>query len=905
MIDKTADKLRKIKDILLQKGFRMNTPVDFYKLLKFAVAYFGKHGMKTFAITNSKIETFASSKNNGWGYQMTYLEKITAVHSEFHKMRKVLGTLPNQPAFTVIVMKGNQNDRTDTLNSIESLVYDAAKIQVIVLEECENGGQPVLSGENLTNAVEKATGDYLLFLREGDIIHRNALFEFAVTCNMESADVVYCDHDNLSNGQRIKPTYKMGWSPALFAGENYISRACIVKRCAVRPDNGWQQILKSAVVNNKVCHMEGIYFSLICHQEEEWVIANNSSLPKGSPKISFIISTEWEEGKVFSCIDRIQKNVLTPYEIIVISKGKGIFNFANEKKLKDKNCILIKKDENSYNTAAEQAVGDMLMFLGDEAVVEREGDILSLIEEAQKENTGAVGPLLLAEDGKVLSAGMFYDYKNDVMRHFFQGEKPDCGRFYGMLAKVRNVTAVSFEAFAITKESYRLYGGLKDCGNLQEAFLNLCMKLKEQGRSCVVCPQSKIKTNGAGWSTPVLNQLIKKDLYLNSYITCTGSVPKIDLEPTLISLAGTPTISREEIKKILLVKLDHIGDVILSLPAIRKVRREFPHSKITVLCAPWMKEIFENQPELDEIKTYNYFFERSMDGTKFDDQEKHEELSRLLKCENYDLVIHLRRHEQTKRLSADCGDFCLAYSTNPETDDITHPVPALKDITGVQSKWHISDQFRTLISPLEDDTDLYKPLSINQKTKEKVEQYFSLKNFPKDKILIGFHVKAGNEAKQWREEYFARLADWLIEKKNAVIILSGTAAEKETNEKVMKMMKGKEVTSIAGELSLLEYSCFVQKFDYYIGLDTGPTHICGLQGVPILEIFSGFTSYKEWAPIGDQVMVLYKSTNCAPCGRALSAMCDRNGKCMNEILPIDAYRAFEKLSVMFPARKMK
>jgi hypothetical protein len=75
--------------------------------------------------------------------------------------------------------------------------------------------------------------------------------------------------------------------------------------------------------------------------------------------------------------------------------------------------------------------------------------------------------------------------------------------------------------------------------------------------------------------------------------------------------------------------------------------------------------------------------------------------------------------------------------------------------------------------------------------------------------------------------------------------------------------------------------------------------LLGIQGLPVLQIFSGFTSHDEWVPIGNKVLMVYKAMNCAPCWKASHAECPYGSACMAQIDPNIVFDAFKKLKAIF------
>ena len=90
-------------------------------------------------------------------------------------------------------------------------------------------------------------------------------------------------------------------------------------------------------------------------------------------------------------------------------------------------------------------------------------------------------------------------------------------------------------------------------------------------------------------------------------------------------------INKSDVKKILLIKLERIGDLVLSAPAIREIRKCFPKSHISIIVNPYTKDIVDGLPDVDEVLVYD------SDGSLMDKLR----FVKFLRCCNFDLAIDL------------------------------------------------------------------------------------------------------------------------------------------------------------------------------------------------------------------------------------------------------------------------
>jgi heptosyltransferase-2 len=164
------------------------------------------------------------------------------------------------------------------------------------------------------------------------------------------------------------------------------------------------------------------------------------------------------------------------------------------------------------------------------------------------------------------------------------------------------------------------------------------------------------------------------------------------------------------------------------------------------------------------------------------------------------------------------------------------------------------------------------------------------------KFLIGIHPGAGGPLKQWPIPYFSRLADLLIERFDAQVVLFGGKKEKQPVSQIFSQMKHKgKAVSLAGETSLEEFMAAVRYCHLFIGNDSGPCHIAGILDVPTLAIFSGEVLPHEWHPLGEKTLSIRLDVPCSPCYKAYVEQCPFDLKCMKFLWPEKVYKGSQQL----------
>ena len=358
-------------------------------------------------------------------------------------------------------------------------------------------------------------------------------------------------------------------------------------------------------------------------------------------------------------------------------------------------------------------------------------------------------------------------------------------------------------------------------------------------------------------------------------------------------------IKSESIKKILVVKLDHIGDVILGLPAIKMVREKFPVCHITVLCGPWAKPLLETVKEIDNIICFNFFHEKSEEGEVLLNRIELEKLKEILTSMKFDLAIDLRRFSDTREILNISG---ARYKAGYRSKDCSVPLTVsldgdiLKDIPRQLSKPHISVQLCELIMSIP---------SVHTINYEYILPELSFEeNIPDDiksiiietPFIAAIHPGSGTTMRCWPPSHFAQLIDLLAKKYNGKILLFGGKQEHELIEEIMDLSVYKDnVISLSGKLDLKQFMSVLKYCHVFIGNNSGPGHIAGVLGVPLLIIFSGHVLPHEWQPYGEKSLVIYRDTFCSPCYKLLPEECPFDLKCLKKISPEKVLEAIHEL----------
>lgn len=329
------------------------------------------------------------------------------------------------------------------------------------------------------------------------------------------------------------------------------------------------------------------------------------------------------------------------------------------------------------------------------------------------------------------------------------------------------------------------------------------------------------------------------------------------------------------VRKILILRLDRLGDIVLSTPAIHAVRQRFPGARIDLMVSAYCREIVAGNPWVDRVLVYPQ-----------DSLNRDYDLAISLQpglARNYLLFLSGARWRAGYRGWG--GGFFLTNSIKDDRETrIRHEVDSALEVVGLFG------------CSLEDKV---LDISLSPAGEEFAGNFYQEHNLKPPVVFI--HPGSRQEYIRWIPGRFAALADKLIREKQASVVISGARGEAKLIQEVAAGMKEKAVIALG--LSLAELVSALKKSNLFIGNSTGPMHIAAALRVPVVGIFGcrhPLDSYLEWGPWGKNCSVVFRDLSCGNCHPSDCS----NFDCMKAISVEDVYQAAIKfLAVNAPENK--
>lgn len=345
---------------------------------------------------------------------------------------------------------------------------------------------------------------------------------------------------------------------------------------------------------------------------------------------------------------------------------------------------------------------------------------------------------------------------------------------------------------------------------------------------------------------------------------------------------------RSENFKILLIRLDRVGDLVLSLPAIEALRRRFPQARISVMTRSYTKDILEGDPLIDEVIPYDY--------------EKHGRHSfgrgyfRLLRQvakRRFDAAVVLHPGIRSSLIPFLCA---IPHRIGYRDANSWFLTRTVKDERHAGQK-HESRYAMDLASALGADPAAPLPLpsiSVDPSARDKILELLERHGVGPKEAVIALHPGASCPSKRWPKENFRSFAQKILREFPFHVVLVGAKEEKPAASFIEKDL-GPRVLNLAGQLSLKELAALLSRCEVLISNDSGPVHVAAAVGTRVISLFGrnqAGLSAQRWKPLGPGHAVIQKDVGCAVC---LAHRCPIEFECLKAIHVEDVLAQFRKM----------
>lgn len=286
------------------------------------------------------------------------------------------------------------------------------------------------------------------------------------------------------------------------------------------------------------------------------------------------------------------------------------------------------------------------------------------------------------------------------------------------------------------------------------------------------------------------------------------------------------------VRKILVLELWHMGDVILATPVLQCLRSMYPDARITLLAKEHARELLEGSGLVDDIVTFDFPW-TAMDAKYNPSRYDRAAISRIvstLRKEQFDVSLDCRMDLRSNVLTRSIGaNRRVGYDFGGGgfllTDAISPPPP----------DQHKVDDWMALLQPLRSSAPGPTPrlpdpvLVVTEAEKREAARLLSASDITEDDIVVGIHPGGSHDAKRWSVDNFAEVSRSLAERHHVKVVVfvdpEGTGSE----------MQGGSALFV--RTSIREMMALLTRCHFLVCNDSGPMHAAAALAVPVVAIF--------------------------------------------------------------------
>ena len=480
---------------------------------------------------------------------------------DLRRLRREASGLGYRPLVSVLLPVPDPNARhlRETLDSVLGQVYPNWELHAVVSGAGGEPGRPLGLYANLDGRVEvtetedgadeagmrnsalsRAGGEFVAFLAPGDELAPDALFGIVGALQEGGgAGLVYSDHDHMDGlGERLRPSFKPGWSPDLLLSHDYLSALAVYRKDLLEEvggfrdgfdgHHGYDLALRVAERTDEIHHVPRILY----HRRVREASNHQPSASHGvvrealerrgiegtvedgllpgrlrvrydvvdRPKVSIIVPTRDNVKTLKTCVESVERlTEYDNYEILIVdnhSEDPATLEYLSS----TQHRVVPFREPFNYsrinNFAVSQAEGEYVLLLNDDTEVTDGGWLEEMLAQAQRPGVGAVGAKLLYPNGTIQHAGVLVGVGDPwgpgiaVHAHQFF---PDGPGYEGGVQTAANFSAVTAACMLLRKAVFEEAGGL-DEENLRVAFndVDLCLRIRERGYRIVYTPHANL-----------------------------------------------------------------------------------------------------------------------------------------------------------------------------------------------------------------------------------------------------------------------------------------------------------------------------------------------------------------------------------------------------------------------------
>jgi lipopolysaccharide heptosyltransferase II len=318
-----------------------------------------------------------------------------------------------------------------------------------------------------------------------------------------------------------------------------------------------------------------------------------------------------------------------------------------------------------------------------------------------------------------------------------------------------------------------------------------------------------------------------------------------------------------EANNILCVRLDSLGDVLMSTPAIRALKESKPCRRITLLTSPAGAKVAELVPEIDKIILYDAPWMKATQP-RLNSRPEYMMAAELNQA-GFDGAVIFTVYSQNPLPAAFLCYLAgiplrLAHCRENPYQLLTHWAPDVEWEDGARHEVRRQLDLVAAIGSTTRDESL--SLVVPAQVRRKIQRSLSQLGIDQDRPWLVIHPGASAPSRRYPEEGFAEATRQLVAEFGIQVLFSGTRLEKDLIRRIQDRIDARTV-SLAGELSLAEFAALLSLAPVLISNNTGPVHVAAAVGTPVVDLYA--LTNPQHTPWMVASRLLYQDVPCKYC----------------------------------------
>lgn len=357
----------------------------------------------------------------------------------------------------------------------------------------------------------------------------------------------------------------------------------------------------------------------------------------------------------------------------------------------------------------------------------------------------------------------------------------------------------------------------------------------------------------------------------------------------------TPDPQWRSARNVLAIRLDNLGDVLVTTPALRAIRQSLPDARLTLLASKVGAQAGYLNPDVDDVIVYEAPWMDPWHRLPRD-PEREQRMIATIRERGFDgAMIFTSYHQSSLPAAYLCyladvplrvassvdGPGSLLTTRHKHPERRMHEVERGLDLTAA-------------IGMTTDCTDL--ALAVPANSRETSRRF--LREHGVDESggpLVVVHPGCSMPARTYPEEMFSRVVELAVRRLGATVVLSGVEGERSLVERVRgrvdAALRGR-VLPAAGELAFPDFCALIERADLVITNNTGPMHVSAAVQTPVIALFALTNPPEQWGPWHVPHRLLYHEVACRLC---YSRVCPYGHECLTLVSPDEVIDAADDL----------